>query len=154
MELLIVRHGEAAPLPMDEAGPPLNDAGELEVRHLAQLLAEQDFHPEGIWTSPLRRALQTSEILRDVWDLSPQTVDWLKPGVEPSKILKEMISIEEKSLVLVGHLPTLGWLFSTLLWGLPPKEVSLPKASATLLEVKSWEPSGAKIKWLLNPQLK
>jgi phosphohistidine phosphatase SixA len=154
MELLIIRHGEAASLPMDEAGPSLNDAGQKEVRDLATLLQHQALRPQGLWTSPLRRALETAELLQGLWDLPPQAVDWLKPGVEPSKILKQLASLDAKSPVLVGHLPTLGWLFSTMLWGLPPKEVSLPKASAALLEVKSWEASGAKIKWLLHPQLK
>ena len=152
MELLLVRHGEAASAPMDEAGPPLNQAGKEEVKNLLGLLHSQSFRPEALWTSPLRRALQTSEILQKFWEVDSYTVEWLKPGVEPSRILKELKALNKSSLVLVGHLPTLGWLFSVLLWGLPPKEISLPRASAALLKVKSWEPSGAKIEWLLHPE--
>jgi phosphohistidine phosphatase len=137
---------------MDELGPPLSKEGQEEVKKLVHLLRGQAFRPEGLWTSPLRRALQTSEILQKLWEVTPYPVDWLKPGVEPSKILKELSTLKQQSIAVVGHLPTLGWLFSTLLWGLPPKEISLPRASAALLQVKSWGPSGAKIQWLLHPK--
>ena len=43
MELLLVRHGEAASAPMDEAGPPLNQAGKEEVKNLLGLLRSQSF---------------------------------------------------------------------------------------------------------------
>lgn len=153
MELLMIRHGEASSMPMDESGPPLSESGIRAMKKMANLLESQPVQPERLFSSPLKRARQTAEIVNELWDLRLETVDWLKPGVEPSRILSELRKIREGQLALVGHLPTLGWLLSTLLWGLPPKEISVPKGSVTCLKVEEWEPSGAKLKWILGPDL-
>lgn len=153
MYLWVIRHGEAASLPMEEEGPPLSQGGVQTVEKMAQWIRGQNEVPTKVYVSPLRRALQTAEIFNKNWKSELKTVNWLKPGVEPSKILNALKDKKEGIFVLVGHLPTLGWLVSTLVWGLPPKEVVLPKASITCLKVDDWEPSGATLRWSLNPEL-
>lgn len=152
MELWMIRHGEAETNLPDEAGPALSPNGIAGIEKLAVDLKDWTHSPGSLFSSPLRRAQETAEILNRNWQLEVQTVDWLKPGVEPSRILKELQEIKVDSIAVVGHLPTLGWLASTLLWGIPPKEIILPKGSLTLLKVSEWEPSGAKIKALNNPE--
>ncbi|MDX1386526.1 MAG: phosphohistidine phosphatase SixA [bacterium] len=153
MHLWVIRHGEAASLPMEEEGPPLNERGVEMVEKMAELIQRQKEIPTKLYVSPLLRAIQTAEIFNKRWNLDPKVVNWLKPGVEPSKILNALRDKKEGTVVLVGHLPTLGWLVSTLIWGLPPKEVVLPKASITCLKIDEWEPSGATLRWSLNPEL-
>ena len=153
MHLWVIRHGEAASLPIDEGGPPLTGAGKEAVAKLARWLEQQREVPVALYVSPLKRAQDTARILNNAWDLKPQSVDWLKPGVEPSKIFHGLEKHRQGTVALVGHLPTLGWLVSSLVWGLPPKEVVLPKASVTCLSVEKWEPSGANLRWVLNPEL-
>ena len=153
MHLWIIRHGEAVSLPMDEMGPPLSEAGLAGVEKMAAYLNRQSEIPQTVYVSPLKRAQQTAEIFNGYWNQVPESVEWLKPGVEPNKIIKALSSHDEGVVALVGHLPTLGWLLSVLIWGLPPKEVVLPKASISCLKIETWEPSGASLRWVLNPEL-
>ena len=123
-----------------------------DIAEIAQQLYKQEMKPEILFSSPMRRALETAEIINTGWDLPHQTAEWLHSGVEPSRIIGELKKISVKGIVIVGHLPSLGWLLSVLVWGLPAKEIIVPKGSVTLLKVSEWEPSGAKILEVLNPE--
>ena len=63
--IVLVRHGETDwnrdNRFQGHADPPLNDAGRAQARELAADLRGEDF--AAIYTSPLRRALETAEIL-------------------------------------------------------------------------------------------
>lgn len=154
MELLIVRHGRAEMSPQEGLGPPLSPQGMEDVERVAQMVAGQEVAPELLISSPLIRAKQTAEIFSKNWNLHVEEVDWLLPGVEASKIIIKLQEFGKSKPALVGHLPTLGWLLSVLVWGLPPKEIPVPKGSVTCLDIKSWEPSGGKIRWMVHPELK
>jgi len=153
MELMIIRHGAAQTGTEEEGGPSLSETGKLSIQSLLKFVREKELKPDALFSSPLNRAIQTTEILNQAWELKFKPVDWLSPGVEAFRILMELNKLEEQKIALVGHLPTLGWLLSVLIWGKPPKEVSIPKASLTLLKVKSWEPLGAKLLWMMNSDL-
>lgn len=153
MNLFIIRHGEADSQSETPQDPPLASSGVEKVTLVAKEVTGKVQAPEALFSSPLKRALQTSEIIAQSWSLEIQTADWLLPGVEPSHILNELKSLQVKNLALVGHLPTLGWLFSVLLWGVPPKEIVVPKASISLIETSEWEPSAGKIRWMTSPAL-
>ena len=65
MRILLVRHGEAVPYdttPVDERRW-LTDAGRSGVRSVAQALATRGVRFTHVYTSPLVRAVQTTEIL-------------------------------------------------------------------------------------------
>jgi len=153
MELWILRHGEAGQEPADELGPTLSDWGVAQIRRVAEALQDLPRQPKALYSSPLRRAMQTADIFNEAWGLQREVVDWLKPGVEPSQILQRLSQTHDEVLAVVGHLPSLGWLFSLLVWGLPPKEVVLPKGSVSCLQLKSWEPAEAKLQWVYHPEL-
>ncbi len=153
MELWIIRHGEASQEVNDEAGPPLSESGMQKLHQVSAALKKLPRQPNYLFCSPLRRAEQTAALFNEQWKLTPQTVPWLNPGVEPSKILSELNVFSEGNIAIVGHLPSVGWLFSTMVWGLPPKEVVLPKGSVTCLQVQAWNPAGAKLQWVYHPEL-
>jgi len=65
--LLIVRHGEtdanAAGIWQGATDHPLNERGKLQAQAVAQRLAQEEPHIAAIYTSPLKRARQTAEII-------------------------------------------------------------------------------------------
>lgn len=74
--LLLIRHGASAVLPPDElprrgiqADPPLSPVGEAEARHVAGRLKGEDIMT--IYTSPLRRSVQTAAPLAAALGVTP-----------------------------------------------------------------------------------
>jgi uncharacterized phosphatase len=77
--IVMVRHGETdwnrERRFQGRADQPLNDAGRAQARELAELLRDE---PVGaVYTSPLRRARETAEILAGDFGLRPQPLDAL-----------------------------------------------------------------------------
>ena len=63
MELLLIRHALPVRVELEEgrADPELSDDGRAQARHLAQYLASEPL--DAVYSSPLRRALETAEPL-------------------------------------------------------------------------------------------
>lgn len=153
MHLYLIRHGESEEGDMSDEERALTPAGHQAVKTIARHITELPDEPTAIFSSPLRRALETARAFSEGWELIPQSVDWLRPSAEPSRVLAELSETRHETVALVGHLPNLGLVMSTLLCGLPPREMSLPKGGVAHLEVNAWEPGAAKICWLLTPDL-
>lgn len=77
MELLIIRHG--LPVRIDDAGgpadPELSEQGHLQAKRLADWLRHDRI--DAIYTSPMRRAVQTTAPLAEVFGLEPVVDDEL-----------------------------------------------------------------------------
>ncbi len=67
MKIYLVRHGQTdynlRNLLQGSTDNPLNETGRQQARHLARVLADVPF--EVIYSSPLKRALETAEIIRE-----------------------------------------------------------------------------------------
>lgn len=80
--MVLVRHGQsqanADGLFTGLLDVPLTDTGREEAREAAMLLEAADLHPPVWFSSPLRRAVETVEIMRTVLQPGPVTVevDW------------------------------------------------------------------------------
>lgn len=81
-ELLFIRHGQT---PANAAGawqgwsdPPLNATGQAQAHAIADRLKIDHSEVRALYTSPLRRALQTAEIIGTRLALSPHVVHQLK----------------------------------------------------------------------------
>ena len=137
MELYFIRHGIAVDrgtYNKDEERP-LTEKGRDKTTKVAQRLREIGLHFDLILTSPLVRAVQTAEILKQVGlcqlietfpPLSPngdiQTwVNWY---------LEERYNQNRSSIALVGHQPNLGNWAETLVWGKSEEKLTLKKAGA------------------------
>jgi phosphohistidine phosphatase len=153
MELFLIRHGEAGLGSGDGGGPELSAKGIDDAGKVLRLIKDLKTAPSIIFSSQLLRAVQTAELFNKSWQVPIKMVDWLHPAVEPSRVIHELKQIPEQKIALVGHLPSLGWLLSVLLWGIPPKEILVPKGSVSFVRVSHWEPSGGEIQWMLNPDI-
>jgi len=117
MRLYLIQHGEATP---EDVNPsrPLTPKGSEEVTKIASFLAQMDLGPVSIRHSKKLRARQTAEIISAA--LGPgypvQQSENLSPS-DPVRNLIEEIKRMTADLMIVGHLPFLGKLASTLLTG-------------------------------------
>jgi broad specificity phosphatase PhoE len=79
-EILLARHGETdwnrESRFQGRADPPLNDLGRGQAAGLAETLAGEEV--AAIYTSPLRRALETAEVVAQPHQLTPAAVEGLR----------------------------------------------------------------------------
>jgi len=119
MELFLVQHGECR----SEAEDPersLTDAGAEQVRRMAGWAREVGLNVHQIRHSGKKRAAQTAELLAE--QLEPADGIIAVTGLNPNddvRTLAEHLKGEEKTLMVVGHLPYLSRLASQLLFGDP-----------------------------------
>jgi phosphoserine phosphatase len=79
-EILLARHGETdwnrESRFQGRADPPLNDLGRGQAAGLAETMAGEEV--AAIYTSPLRRALETAEVVAQPHQLTPAAVEGLR----------------------------------------------------------------------------
>lgn len=169
INLYLIRHGDAETDKPDEVRS-LTQIGRETVQKVAKLITKRAEPPAIILCSPLKRAVETAEFFAKGWKVKVERVEWLRADVEPSVVIEELRNYFEtfilraspdvrrdesrsQSVALVGHLPNLGLLMGVLLWGLPPKEIVIPKAGVAYLTLSAPEPASARLKWLVTPEI-
>ncbi|MGC5326167.1 histidine phosphatase family protein [Brevibacillus sp. SYSU BS000544] len=74
MRLIWVRHGETdanrAGRYVGHLDPSLNETGVRQINQLRRLLADES--PTALFTSDLRRCVETSEVLKRTWEIKPK----------------------------------------------------------------------------------
>jgi phosphohistidine phosphatase len=103
MQLLIVRHAEAAKGSPDELRP-LTGVGREQARSLGRRLREEGFAPDAILVSPLLRARETAQLLGRELGVEPVPDDRLAPGATPAEVA-EAAGEAGETVVVVGHEP-------------------------------------------------
>ncbi|MFO1518842.1 MAG: histidine phosphatase family protein [bacterium] len=151
MHLYLIRHGECEDYGKTDADRALTADGAKAVDKMARHVATLPEKPALLFSSPYLRALQTADYFEKTWGLKKQTAPWLVPGSGASEVVEALQSVGEKEAALIGHLPNLGLVLSAFLWGLPPRELVIPRGGVALLKLKSWEAGTAKLEWLLTP---
>ncbi len=159
MELLIVRHATAVDhgdpaYPRDE-DRPLTPDGIHKFRAAARGLREMGVRLDRVVTSPLVRARQTAEVLRDA--LAPEAdLDvsrHLAPGGDYEALLRDVAALGAERVAVVGHEPHLSGLVSHTLVGARGRaSVLLKKGAAALVVFEGAPGAGAgTLEWLLQP---
>jgi phosphohistidine phosphatase len=139
MELYFLRHGEADPAPAtgSDAGRELTDRGRRDVKAMAELAQRAGILPEAIYTSPLLRAQQSSEILGDVFGVVATAADQLASGPSLGDLQDLASESGRQRILFVGHEPHLSSLVGTLTGGrVKMRTASLAHVHADLLEPK------------------
>ena len=92
MELILIRHALPVRRELDEgiADPELSPAGHAQARHLAEYLASEPL--DALYTSPMRRAVQTAEPLAVAKNLPITVIDEV---AEWDRNASEYIPLEE-----------------------------------------------------------
>ena len=158
MILYLVRHGIAEEL---DAGSPKRDAertltaeGRKKTREVAKGLRALGVRPARIGASPLVRARETAEILRDA--LCPkrriETCAFLAEGPQTASVVRWLRSRKCASAMLVGHFPFLVETASELLTRSRVVRMTLKKAAVCCLSFEDDpRPGGATLEWLVQP---
>jgi phosphohistidine phosphatase len=143
MRVLVVRHATAADKDefaragKDDDVRPLTPDGQEEMRKVAGGLHAMVPEIDALATSPLTRAVQTAEILGEVYGRKAVPVEWLRPEAPYEDFAQWARSHREKRmLVIVGHEPHLSGLVSWLTAGSERSLLELKKAGACLLELE------------------
>lgn len=151
MHVYLVQHGEAKSEAEDPARP-LTDRGREEVQRVARHAAALALQVEEICHSGKLRARQTAEILAE--HLSPRRgtreMDGLAPTDDPVKA-RAAIEAAREPVMLVGHLPHLSRLASSLLVENPGREIIRFRMGAIVCLTRA--ESAWLLQWVLTPEL-
>ena len=162
MDVLVVRHGIALPREdavrqgMLDRDRPLTDKGRTRMKRIGRGLAKQTPGVVALITSPLRRAMETSEILAKAYgDLEQTETAALLPDAEPSELAHFLAeSATESPVAVVGHEPHLGCWTSYCLTGDARSIARLKKGGACLIRFEDAPgPAKGRLLWLLPPSV-
>lgn len=152
MNVYLVQHAEAVPKEHDPERP-LSSKGLAEIKKVAEFIAKNcEIAADQILHSGKLRARQTAEILASNLNLSaPVETDGLSPLDDPS-VWAARLAQKDDNLVLVGHLPHMGKLASTLLCSAPEAQpVAFQMGgmvALTLQEQDNWS-----LHWMVIPAI-
>ena len=149
MQLIIVRHAEAANTAPDEHRA-LTDKGEADAVKLGAALASLNLRPDVVLTSPLVRAAETARIAGGgKFTICPE----LEPGASPPRYLEAIRrAAGADRIMLVGHQPDAGRFISFLVSGGSMElHFALKPGSAALVDLR--ESSAGSLVLLMTPEV-
>lgn len=130
MQLLLVRHADAAPGEPDELRR-LSPEGREQAHSLGERLAAQGVRPDAVLTSPLLRARETGGAIADVLGCDSEPSDSLAPGATATEVRAAVVGRGE-TVIVIGHQPDCGLIAAELGDGVEP---SFPPAGIVQLEL-------------------
>ena len=165
MELILIRHGQAGDATewhtntgRSDDERPLTDDGIKRLRRAFRGLRRILETPDQVFVSPLTRAQQTAELMREAYlDLPLQTIPTLRPedpAQDTLQWLADNLPAKTLRLALVGHEPHLSSLLALLTLGdtrcggLP-----LKKGGVAVLSLDEFRAGAAELQALLPPRV-
>ncbi|MBC9731690.1 SixA phosphatase family protein [Nocardioides marmotae] len=115
--LVVVRHAKAEADGPTDAERRLAESGHVAASAVGTWLAEQGIVPDHALVSGAVRTLQTWDDIADAagWDLEPEVEETLyAAGPESALDLVRAVPADVRTLVVVGHNPTMGTLAQLL----------------------------------------
>ena len=132
MQLLLVRHAEAASGSPDELRP-LTSAGRAQARSLGERLRSEGIAPTVILTSPLLRARETGDLLARELGAETAVDERLAPGATPERVA-EAAAERGGTVIAIGHQPDCSRIASALTGEPDP---AFPPAAALAISLAS-----------------
>jgi len=151
MKIYLVRHGEAVSSEVDPKRP-LSKQGLADVQKVASFIKHIQISVEHIWHSGKLRTAQTAEVMTGVVvakDFSAH--EGLGPNDDVT-IIAEQIEAYNADLMIVGHLPFLGYLTSKLVADKETANVAAFVAGSIACLNRS-DPGRWQIEWMVTPKL-
>ena len=134
----------------------LTAEGREEVERIAKSLKSLKLDVDMIATSPLKRALETAEIVAEIFQKTKKLETWneLSPEGERRDLLERLSRLnEESTILLVGHEPYLSTLMGDLISNKPGTRIVLKKGGAAKIVINSLLPKASgELRWLLTPR--
>lgn len=141
MLITLLRHATAEnrSLTIADSERPLTEKGIKQTKQVAHFCNKHELIPEKLYSSPLLRAKQTAELLRQEIPIAPEVdiVDWLAFDTSSELIIAELKKLADQQandIWLVGHEPDFSLLISALIQS-SDDAITLKKASLTRLNI-------------------
>jgi phosphohistidine phosphatase len=147
MRLMLMRHGDALETRPD-ASRALSSAGIKEVRCNAMRLQESCWKPWAVVTSPLRRAVETGQIVSQIIAREGPSIVWdeLVPGGDCRVLLRKLAACQLENPLLVTHQP----LISTFIEYLTGESVHVNTAYIAGIKLDEFSLSTGQLQWFLD----
>lgn len=154
MQLVLLRHADANTSADVDTERRLSEKGEEQALKVAQFCERQEIKPEIIITSPVRRAVETAEIVSKELKVDFLVEDWLACGMHPHAAMDGLKAYRRHECVMiVGHEPDFSHLVSWLV-GIPDNSnIHIRKASLTHVEVQSHREAGGRLEFSIPCRL-
>jgi phosphohistidine phosphatase len=154
MQLYLLRHADADTIAASDEARALSDKGEAQAKKVARFCEAHDVSVSPMLTSPVRRALQTAEIVANHLRAELIAAPWLACGMRPLLAVDELKKFRtKKSVMIVGHEPDFSLLIAHLI-GLPfGSQIQIRKASLTLIEIETLEKGGGRLEFCIPCKL-
>ena len=151
MSLLLVQHGKNNPKRLDpEKG--LSPEGSKDVERSAGVLRAHGVPVSTIWHSGKKRARQTADIMAGY--LGRDIAVKEREGLAPLDDVTKLDPDPDKNIMLVGHLPFMERLVSSLLTDSPDHPPLVKFQNGGVVALDRDEKSGSwYIKWTLFPEI-
>ena len=134
MRIILVHHGDAVGPEIDPMRP-LSSVGTAATERLARSAMALGVKPDAIWHSGKLRSRQTAEIFWKVCNpLSPFTAERGLLPDDPPQWMRDRLSAEERTILIVGHMPYLPRLLGMLTGARDDQGVSFPLHGCVALE--------------------
>lgn len=156
MRIYIMRHGEAHNFAPSDAERPLTERGQTLSQQMAsQLVHQLNDGLDMVWVSPYLRAQQTWQAMATDLPVPKQlmTVDEITPYGDAESVatyIKAVIAIERpETLLVVSHLPLVGYLTAELVPGL-----QAPMFITSSIAAIDYQPDtgASELLWQANPE--
>jgi phosphohistidine phosphatase len=134
--VLLVHHGDAVGPNVDPMRP-LSSVGRAATERLAGAVAARGVKPEAIWHSGKLRARQTAEFFWSACNpLARFTAERGLLPDDPPQWIRDRLTGEERTIVIVGHMPYLPRLLAALIAsGNETSRLSFPLHGCVALEL-------------------
>jgi phosphohistidine phosphatase len=155
MTIFLLRHGDAVDAARFEDNErPLSDFGQQQASAVGRYLAGLQSGIQQIYCSPLLRARQTGEAVRQELGQVPiQTTELLLSSGDPREIVRELEKYPVRGALLVGHEPHLSRTISLLLWGDIRSRVEMKKCSLACVSTPDpLEEGRGVLQWLVSSE--
>lgn len=159
MDIFVLRHGDANATGkklMDDSKRGLSDAGIKEIENVTELFAKFEIKFDYIYSSPLKRAKQSAEIISKNQKKSKVIeLSELKPEGSVEEVCKKLERRKEGTTILiVGHNPLLINLVNYIINPGNRQNLSLKTGGLVKIKTLSLEPQlKGNLEWLLPPKL-
>ena len=132
--IILVHHGDAVGPNVDPMRP-LSSVGRAATERVASVVAARGVKPDAIWHSGKLRARQTAEIFWKACNpLSSFTAERGLLPDDPPQWIRDRLSGENRTMLIVGHMPYLPRLLGMLIGTRDERAVSFPLHGCVALE--------------------
>lgn len=157
MRIYIMRHGQAQPFAPSDEQRPLTTSGERQSEEMARWLADEhllDTELDRVLVSPYLRAQQTwtvcQGILRHKSVIRDDSITPYGDAEQVAAYLRALVVLEKpSSLLLVSHLPLVGYLTAQFAPGITAPMFSTSAISCIELNIKTGK---SEMLWLKTPR--